>query len=258
MHLPELFLVDLRANKDVPPVCSRLSKRCNVNILHKLDDLYEQLESKQPHVICFDFDYPDSRSLTILENTRYNFPSIPVLMVTQYHDEQLAVWALRARVWDYFPQPVQPEEILNSINTLCSLRGHRLSDNSPRKILKPAQANDIKIGQSLKKTSKDTSFNVIKYVENHYHEKIYIAELAKQCQISIYQFSRVFKREKGITFREYLIKYRVNKACELLQESILLVGDVGFAVGFSDHSYFTRVFKQHVGVSPSDYRLDKN
>jgi len=258
MYLPKLFLVDLRTNKDVPPVCSKLSNRCNVNILNESDDLHEQLKSKKPHVICFDFDYPDSKSLTMLEKTRYSYPSIPVLMVTQYHDEQLAVWALRARVWNYFPQPVQPDEILNSINTLSSLRNSRLNDNSTRNIFKPVQTNDIKICNNIKKTSKDNSFNVIKYVENHYHEKIYIAELAKQCQISIYQFSRVFKREKGITFRDYLIKYRLNKACELLQESILLVGDIGFAVGFNDHSYFTRVFKQHVGVSPSDYRLDKN
>jgi len=258
MNLPKLFLVDLRTNKDVPSVCSRLTNSCVINILNKLDNFYDQLEYSSPDVICFDFDYPDKKSLSMLEKTRYNFPSIPVLMVTQYHDEQLAVWALRARVWDYFAQPVQTEEILSSINTLSSLRNLRPGENSPRKILKPAQVNNIKIKAKFNRNLKNHSFNVIKYVENHYHEKIYISELAKQCQISIYQFSRVFKREKGITFRDYLIKYRLNKACELLQESILLVGDVGFAVGFSDHSYFTRVFKQHVGVSPSDYRLDKN
>jgi YesN/AraC family two-component response regulator len=257
-HIPTLFLVDLRENKEVPPVCSKLSNRYKVYLLHELDILYEQIDSKNPHLICFDFDYPDTRSLSVLEKTKYNYPSIPVIMVTQYHDEQLAIWALRARVWDYFIQPVPPEEIFRSIRFLSRLKNHTQRDICPRNIVQSMQINAVKTRKIYNKTTKDNSFNVIKYIENHYHEKIYIAELAKKCKISIYQFSRVFKREKGITFRDYLVNYRLNKARELLQESALSVGDVGFEVGFSDPSYFTRVFRRHMGVSPSGFRLRKN
>ena len=93
--------------------------------------------------------------------------------------------------------------------------------------------------------------------EQHYQEKIYISVLAKSCIISQHLFSRVFRRENGVSFRTYLVNYRLDKARELLHESQLSVGDVSFAVGFLDHSYFTRIFKKRMGLSPSDFRIQR-
>lgn len=254
MDLPTIFVVDLRESREEAPVCSDLTSLCKVYSVIDLDVLNCMIETNRPDVICFEFDLPEDRSLSAIDKTKRLYPSIPVLMVTEYHDEQLAVWALRARVWDYFVKPVSSKVIYQSINMLTELRS---SSGVPREIVKPQQFNANAFIKSQIRESKTTAFNVIRYVESHYHEKIYISELAEQCHISTHQFSRVFKREKGVTFRDYLAHYRLDKACELLKESSLSVGDVGYAVGFTDHSYFARVFRRHVGVSPSDYRLRK-
>lgn len=255
MELPKLLLMDLRNDKTDPFVSTDLSDYCKLYSLVELERLNDMVNITKPDVICFDFDYPDNRCLQALEKTKHLFPSIPILMCTEYHDEQLAVWALRARVWDYLIKPLESVELLRTLRILSDLRMVKEDRRSSRNIIRPRQIiSECKIQQN-KASNKCTTFNVVRYVESHYHEKIYISELADQCRISQHQFGRVFKREKGITFREYLVCYRLDKARELLKESELPVGDVGFAVGFSDHSYFTRMFRRHVGLCPSDYRM---
>jgi len=252
MKMPILLQIDLRKNKTDLHQCAQLSSRFKHYLLEENSNLIDRVNNIFPDVICFEFDYPDIKCLKALELTKKIFPSIPIIMITEQHDENLAIWALRARVWDYLVKPVDCEILYNHVCKLTDLRNNK---KSSRDIFQPSQTfyNTINVQQPADK--KSTSLHVIKYVEDHYQEKIYIAELAKKCRISKHQFSRIFKREKGVTFREYLVNYRLDKARELLEKSQLSVGDVSFAVGFFDHSYFTRMFKRYAGLSPSDYRL---
>jgi len=252
MKMPVLLQIDLRKNKTEPHQCAQLSTRFKQNILEEEHRLMDCVNSLSPDVICFEFDYPDIKCLKTLELTKKSFPSIPIIMITEQHDENLAIWALRARVWDYLVKPIDCEILYSYVCKLTDLRNNK---NPSRDIFQPSQTLSTNINVRQPAGKKNTSLHVIKYVEDHYQEKIYISELAEKCRISKHQFSRIFKREKGVTFREYLVNYRLDKARELLDESQLSVGDVSFAVGFFDHSYFTRMFKRYAGLSPSDYRL---
>ena len=255
MNTPILLQVDLRKNKSNLHECAKLSNRFKQNILEEESKLIDYVNNLSPDVICFEFDYPDFKCLKTLELTKKSFPSIPIIMITEHHDENLAIWALRARVWDYLVKPVDCEIFYSYICKLTDLRSNRNYNSSSRDILQPSQTISKQFNTGQFSDKKNTSLHVIRYVEDHYQEKIYISELAEKCKISKHQFGRVFKREKGITFREYLVNFRLDKARELLEESQLSVGDVSFAVGFFDHSYFTRMFKRYAGLSPSDYRL---
>jgi AraC-like DNA-binding protein len=74
--------------------------------------------------------------------------------------------------------------------------------------------------------------------------------------MSATHFSRAFKQSHGVTFQEFLLRYRVQQARQKLQSQTVSIADVAYAVGFSDPSYFTRVFKRFLGVAPSDYSAD--
>ncbi len=54
-----------------------------------------------------------------------------------------------------------------------------------------------------------------------------------------------------MTFRDYVVAYRLREACRLLENPTTSVSDVAYAVGFNDASYFSRMFKQRVGLAPS-------
>jgi AraC-like DNA-binding protein len=64
----------------------------------------------------------------------------------------------------------------------------------------------------------------------------------------------LFKQELGISPWDYLNRYRVFQAKELLRQTNDSIGHVGQRVGFSDASYFSRVFRRLVGISPGAYR----
>lgn len=87
----------------------------------KNDDIRAVLDSGRPVIACFEFDYPDVSELSVLCDIKRDFASVPVMMFTKQHSEALAVWALRARVWNYFVKPVSPESVLPSLAALAGL-----------------------------------------------------------------------------------------------------------------------------------------
>jgi len=91
------------------------------------------------------------------------------------------------------------------------------------------------------------------YVLAHFHEKFPAQHIAAFCGLSRFQFSRSFHTIFGITFREYMLRYRILAACERLRHSDMPVTQIAYAVGFHDGSYFARMFRRYTGLLPSQY-----
>jgi AraC-like DNA-binding protein len=91
------------------------------------------------------------------------------------------------------------------------------------------------------------------FVQQHFHEKFPASDIADHCGLSRFQFSRSFHAVFGITFREYLLRFRILAACERLREGALPVTEIAYAVGFHDGSYFARMFRRYTGMLPSQY-----
>jgi DNA-binding response OmpR family regulator len=91
------------------------------------------------------------------------------------------------------------------------------------------------------------------YVHAHYADRISHEEVARHVGVSKRHLSRCFRQETGLSFMTYLVRYRVERAKELLAagESVT---EVSVAVGFANRSHFSRIFRREVGVVPSEYR----
>lgn len=254
MDTQTLLWVDLRRDTHEPILCNELTDLCNICSLDDPLGLTENIKTTFPDVICFEYDFPTARRLQALQQTKLSFPSIPILMITEDHSEALAIWALRARVWDYLVKPVETDELYSRINAVCELRPN-LEPETTRDMILPQQSEPHTESTRSKKAPNLSILRAIDYVKTHYHEKVSISELAQRCNMSPSQFSRAFKREQGVTVRDYLVFYRLERACELLKDPGMSVGDVAFAAGFPDHSYFARMFRRHTGQSPSCYRM---
>lgn len=94
----------------------------------------------------------------------------------------------------------------------------------------------------------------IQYIETHYNEKISLEQMAKMVYLSPSYLSRIFKQETGELFNVYINRIRIEKSKALLPNGSLHLADIAVAVGFEDQSYFTKVFKRVVGVTPNRYR----
>ena len=93
----------------------------------------------------------------------------------------------------------------------------------------------------------------IKYIEHNYSRQISIVDIADAAGISRSHLYRLFMKQLNITPNEYLIKYRINLACELLKDRNINISETAYSIGFTDPLYFSRVFKSIKGVSPSKY-----
>jgi len=94
----------------------------------------------------------------------------------------------------------------------------------------------------------------IAYIQEHFDEPLSREDVARYVGVSAGYFSRSFHKEAGISFQEYLNRYRIHRARTLLAEGRSNVTDVAFSVGFQNVSYFCQVFRQVVGVSPRVYQ----
>jgi len=220
--------------------------------------LYEDIVASQPDILCFDYDCPEVDGLARLRQVKKDFPSLPILMLTEHNSEELTVWALRSRVWDYFVKPLDCEAFLHAIKQLHELRncGQR---GAARQIVVPGSSRQR---DEERRSAADAAANSAEravakakaYVAKSYAEKISAREVADLCNMSQFHFSRSFKRICGVTFSDYLLEIRVRKAVELLSRPRATVTGACYEVGFRDPSYFGRIFKRYAGITPSEYR----
>jgi AraC-like DNA-binding protein len=95
---------------------------------------------------------------------------------------------------------------------------------------------------------------VLQYIQANHVEQIPVKKGAEMAAMSVSRFMRFFKVSTGMTFVSYLTHVRVNNAAEMLRSPELSVCQIAAAAGFSDQSYFGRVFRKQFGISPTDFR----
>jgi signal transduction histidine kinase/AraC-like DNA-binding protein len=95
---------------------------------------------------------------------------------------------------------------------------------------------------------------VIAFIQQHHTESISLQEIADVLAVSKNYLGRIFHEEVGLTPWEYLIRYRVLRAKELLRTTDYTVAEVAARVGFDTTTYFNRIFRREVGCSPRAFR----
>jgi len=92
------------------------------------------------------------------------------------------------------------------------------------------------------------------YMQQNYSRPIGVEEVARQSGVSRSCLYRAFQVEFGCAPSEYLTRYRLQRACQLLRYSSLPIGSVAASVGFEDRLYFSRAFRREKGCTPTAYR----
>lgn len=92
------------------------------------------------------------------------------------------------------------------------------------------------------------------YISEHYSEEISLSRIAEVVFVNPNYFCDMFKNITGENFIDYLTRYRIDKAKELLKDMSVKTYEIGRMVGYEDSNYFSKVFKKVVGISPSQYR----
>ncbi len=112
------------------------------------------------------------------------------------------------------------------------------------------------------KEARETEINCIsakvkKYITENYHREISMNDAAKETNLSYHYFSKFFKDSMGKSFVEYLTELRVDKSKELLKDTSYSIKEICYKIGYSDPNYYCKIFKKVTGMTPTEYRDNK-
>lgn len=103
--------------------------------------------------------------------------------------------------------------------------------------------------------NKSVMSKVLDYINNNYSAPLSLEKLARQFNFSYHYLSAYFGTNNQESFSKYLNHIRITQAQKMLMDVNNSISDICFSVGYSDHSYFTQVFKKFTGLTPKAYRL---
>ena len=101
----------------------------------------------------------------------------------------------------------------------------------------------------------DTAIKIKSFIDNHYEENLRIDDIAKKFRYCRSHLYKIFKDAYKTSVMDYLLNVRIEKSKLLLQEKAdCTVSEAAYSVGFNDPVYFSRVFHERVGISPSQFK----
>lgn len=95
---------------------------------------------------------------------------------------------------------------------------------------------------------------VIRFIEMNYADKITVEDIAASIGLNRSYLNAMFKRITNVSIQQYLIHFRLRRACELMTNEQLSIGDIARSVGYTDPLLFSKIFKKYKGLSPVQYR----
>jgi YesN/AraC family two-component response regulator len=211
-------------------------------------------EGAQIDIVVLDYRLPDISGLEILRQIKKSRPRVPVIFITAYGDEDVAVKAFRYGARDYLRKPFNYNDFLRVIEFTVSLP--ELNRMQPRKVL-TAEAEYTESDAIKAINASTTDYNMqkaIMYINDNYMNRLSLEKIAEKACTSKYHFSRLFRQSSGCKLQEYIILFRMNKAKSLLKNTKLTVTEVAFSVGYRDLTNFERIFKKTIGCNPRQYR----
>ncbi len=123
----------------------------------------------------------------------------------------------------------------------------------------------VQVMEALKQTvlslkeNQDNNYivrNVKQIIQQEYNKKLSIGELAKQLNVSHSYLSSLFKKQTNMSIKEYLLQIQLQHAKELLKSSTELISQIAVQVGYDNEYQFSKIFKQKIGITPTQYRND--
>lgn len=203
------------------------------------------VERYAPSLIITDLKMPKMDGIEMLRQLRERGNHAYVIILTAYDSFSYAQSALRLGAVDFLLKPFHDGELEQAVQALRK-----------RMELQEGEKGAAAPILGLKKGDKSKYvLQAMDYIGSHYSDpNITVGEIAQHLGLSEGHLSHTFKKETDYTLLNYLTRYRIHKAMELLRDCRLKVYEVAEQVGYKDITYFSATFKKLVGMSPSEYQ----
>lgn len=202
----------------------------------------EAVDRLNPSLIITDLKMPQMDGLEMLRRLRERGNNVYVIILTAYDSFTYAQSALRLGAVDFLLKPFHDGDLEQAVAALRKRTGGEERADSALPGLKRGDKSKYVL-------------EVMDYIGAHYQDpNISISAIAQDLGISEGHLSHTFKKETDYTLLNYLTRYRIHKAMELLRDCRVKVYEVAAQVGYRDITYFSATFKKVTGVTPSEYQ----
>lgn len=218
-------------------------------------DGIEKIRELKPDIVITDVGMPIKNGIEMLEETMDEC-GYSAIILSVYDEFHYAKQAMHLGVVEYLIKPLEHKQLavaLERAKEQCRIRKHFYeSMNRTEEVMKTETLDlQLVIPENIKSRRVNA---MLKYIRENYKKKISIDDLVEPLQTSATYLNQKFKEETGFPFNEFLNRYRIQQAIELLKEGELKVYNVAAETGFKDYKYFINVFKKYTGTSPSKFK----
>ena len=191
-----------------------------------------------PDIVITDIKMPHMDGLEMLHDINQISKNIKTVIISGHDNFEFAQRAIRMGAVDYMLKPVRIKEFLTLLDRLI-----KMSDQQD-------SAADMDKGGAYRLVIQKS----LDYIHEHYNTPLSLGEIADRANMNSSYFSKLFKVETGVNYKEYVLRYRLEKAKFYLKNTNIKINEIAKLVGYNDEKYFYVIFKRAVGCTPVAYR----
>ncbi len=211
------------------------------------------IEQLKPDIVITDINMPVVDGLQMLSQTKEHCDYVAIIL-TGYSDFEYAREAIRCGVAYYVLKPLNMEEMKEALEkAVLEVKNMAIIRRQAENVHQLKQISLLPVPESRQQTD-PVAAQILDFIAANYEKKIALADLEAELHYSERYLNQRFQKAMGTTVIDYLNRYRIQKALNLLQEQETPVSDIGWKCGIGDYKYFHYVFKKYMGCSPKDYQ----
>lgn len=209
-------------------------------------DALEKMKTLKTDILITDIRMPETDGLELIRKTKEINPGTKFIIMSGYDDFEYLKECIKLGIENYLLKPINQEEFLSTlVNTVA-----KIENGLFKKLYLNEDISCIKTVKNINPLVK----RVIEYIHSNYQEDISIKTLASKANTNANYLGQLFRNETGEFFSDYLNLYRMNKAKEMLLNTKFKSSEISSLVGFSDPTYFYKMFRKYIGCSPNEFK----
>ncbi len=211
-------------------------------------DALALVQELSPEVLITDIRMPVMTGIQLLGHVHQQYPFVKTVIISGFSDFSYARSAIQYGVSNYLLKPIDTEELAQTLQELAvALTAKRNTSDASLDVFQAA------------KSPAQLAHVLYEYIVAHYKEKINLTMISNELGYNANHLTKIFHDVYHTTPNKFIISLRIQEAQHLLIHSPhLSIGQIGEHIGYPDPGYFSRIFKKQVGISPFDYREQKN
>jgi YesN/AraC family two-component response regulator len=210
----------------------------------KSAEAWELINKLKPHVVFSDVRMANISGLKLVSMAREEKIDCEFVIISGYSEFEYAREALKNAVFDYCLKPIKEDEAENVLKALKTFLDGKFSKTDKNAHKPEAYRTDNKTFNSM-----------LKYIHQNYNTKLQLGELANMFFMNANYCCFLFKKYFDKSFSQYVIQIRMDETARLIEnDKSLSIDQIAQVVGYEDYYYFSKVFKKHFGVTPTQYK----